>query len=212
MPNRMMANRRSPVLLALLVAGLALSSAALAQVTRVAVFPFDVPASAQAYQLGLSGAVQRSLNQIPNVYAAPVGDVALVANRAVATEQDVERTVGRLFDASALITGEVTLAGGGVAATVNVEIGGGVQTVQASGEDPATLAAATSRQYQLRLGDPAIMQDPEMAEVVQRAQAVTQEDLAAVDVEINPRYGDWDVDHGGVVPEVPEWIRFDTAG
>lgn len=77
---------------------------------------------------------------------------------------------------------------------------------------PATLAAATSRQYQLRLGDPAIMQDPEMAEVVQRAQAVTQEDLAAVDVEVNPRYGDWDVDNGGVVPEVPEWIRFDTAG
>ncbi len=142
MPNRMMANRRSPVLLALLVAGLALSSAALAQVTRVAVFPFDVPASAQAYQLGLSGAVQRSLNQIPNVYAAPVGDVALVANRAVATEQDVERTVGRLFDASALITGQVTLAGGGVSATVNVEIGGGVQTVEASGQDPQSLASA----------------------------------------------------------------------
>lgn len=76
---------------------------------------------------------------------------------------------------------------------------------------PATLAAATSRQYQLRLGDPAIMQDPEMADVVQRAQSVTQEDLAAVDVEVNPRYGAWDVDNGGVVPQVPEWIRSETA-
>lgn len=145
MPTRCLPNRR-PLLIALLVAGLALASAASAQVTRLAVFPFDVPASAQAYQLGLSSALQRALNQIPNVYAAPVGDVALVANRAVATEQDVEQTVGRLFDASALITGQVTLAGGGVAATVNVEIGGGVQTVEASGEDPASLATALATQ------------------------------------------------------------------
>src|SRR5690606_36078950 len=106
----------------------------------------DAPASAQAYQLGLSGSLQRALNQVPNVYAAPVGDVALVANRAVATEQDVEQTVGRLFDASALITGQVTLAGGGVRATVNVEIGGGTRTVEAAGEDPASLATSLATQ------------------------------------------------------------------
>ena len=137
-----MPQSRRALIIALLIACLGLASAASAQVTRVAVFPFDVPAAAQAYQLGLSGALQRSLNQLPGVFAAPVGDVALVANRALANEMDVDGTVGRLFDASALVTGQVTLAGGGVAATVNVEIGGGVQTVTGNGQDPASLAVA----------------------------------------------------------------------
>lgn len=71
----------------------------------------------------------------------------------------------------------------------------------------ATLEAARSRQYQGNLSNPAIFQDPAMADVLARAQSVTEADLAAVQVEVNPRYGSWDVANGGVVPGVPEWIQ-----
>ncbi len=131
----------------LVVLGAALLNVAAAQVTRVAVFPFDVAAATQAYQLGLPSALQRALDQLPDVYAPPVGDVALVANKALDAEADVNQTVGRLFDAGALVTGKVSLAGGGGAqATVNVEIAGAVQTVQASGASPAELAVAVAEQ------------------------------------------------------------------
>src|SRR5690606_24904929 len=106
---------------ALIFVVLATLSTAMAQVSRVVVFPFDADATSQAYQLGLASALQRALNQIPGVYAPPVGDTALVANRAVAVGVDVNETVGRLFNASALVTGQVTLAGGGVRAVVNVK-------------------------------------------------------------------------------------------
>src|SRR5690606_14169745 len=135
--------------------GAALLNVAAAQVTRVAVFPFDVAASTQAYQLGLPGALQRALNQLPGIYAVPVGDVALVANKALDAELDVNATVGRHFDAGALVTGQVALAGGGgVQATVNVEIAGGVQPLQASGADPAELAVALAEQL-ARVVEPA---------------------------------------------------------
>ncbi|WP_156875818.1 hypothetical protein [Ornithinimicrobium pekingense] len=73
----------------------------------------------------------------------------------------------------------------------------------------ATLEAARSRQYQERLGDMTLLQDPAMSEVVERAQTLlaTPDALAAVDVEVNPRYGSWDIAGGGVVPRIPEWIR-----
>lgn len=71
----------------------------------------------------------------------------------------------------------------------------------------ATVEAARSRTYQGALGNPAIFQDPAMGEVLARAQAVTEADLAEIDVEVNPRYGSWDVAGGGVVPGVPEWIK-----
>lgn len=71
----------------------------------------------------------------------------------------------------------------------------------------ATLAATRSRQYQSALNDPAIFQDPALSDVLVRAQSVTPEDLAAVDVEVNPRYGTWDVGNGGIVQGVPAWIQ-----
>ncbi|HZW99728.1 MAG TPA: hypothetical protein VFF10_06670, partial [Trueperaceae bacterium] len=113
----------------LVVVSAAILNFAAAQVTRVAVFPFDAGANTQAYQLGLPSAVQRALNQVPNVYAPPIGDVALVANKALDAEADVNQTVRRLFDAGALVTGQVTLGGGGVQAVVNVDMAGAVQTV-----------------------------------------------------------------------------------
>ncbi len=71
----------------------------------------------------------------------------------------------------------------------------------------ATLEAARSRQYQGMLSDPTVFQDPAMADVLARAQSVTQADLDEIEVEVNPRYGAWDVANGGMVPGVPEWIQ-----
>lgn len=71
----------------------------------------------------------------------------------------------------------------------------------------ASLDAGRSRQYQQQLGDPAILQDPAMQEVLVRAQSVTNDDLAAIDVDVNPRYGTWDVANGGLVPGTPAWIQ-----
>lgn len=75
----------------------------------------------------------------------------------------------------------------------------------------ATLDATRSRQYQTTLSNPTAFQDPAMADVLARAQAVTQEDLAAVQVEVNPRFGTWDADNGGLSPEVPAWIQTSPA-
>lgn len=140
-----MPTRTKTFVSALLLCALATVSTALAQVSRVVVFPFDADATSQAYQLGLSSALQRSLNQIPGLYSPPVGDTALVANRAVAAGGDVEQTVGRLFNAGALVTGQVSLAGGGVRAVVNVDIAGGTQVVDVSGPDPAAVAVAVAK-------------------------------------------------------------------
>lgn len=106
---------------------------------RVAILPFDVDASVQAYQLGLSAALQHALNQIPGVYAPPVGDTALVANKAAGADQDALSVVGRLFDATAIVTGQVASGGGGVRAVLNVTVGGATTTIEAQGADPATL-------------------------------------------------------------------------
>ena len=139
-----MPTRTKSFVSALLFLALATVSTAMAQVTRVVVFPFDADAASQAYQLGLASALQRSLNQIPGVYSPPVGDTALVANRAVSVGVDVDETVGRLFNASALVTGQVSLAGGGVRAVVNVTIAGGTQVVDVSGPDPAAVAVGVA--------------------------------------------------------------------
>lgn len=81
-----------------------------------------------------------------------------------------------------------------------------------SDPNPATMDAERSRLYQSKLGDVATLQDPAMADVLARAQAVTEEDLAAVDVDVNPRYGTWDVANGGLVPKTPAWIQSSGEG
>lgn len=75
----------------------------------------------------------------------------------------------------------------------------------------ATVDAARSRQYQQTLGDPGLLQDPAMADAVARAQAITEEDVAALEVDVNPRYGEWDVTSGGLAPVVPDWIQADSS-
>ncbi|HRQ10012.1 MAG TPA: tetratricopeptide repeat protein [Trueperaceae bacterium] len=113
-------------------------------VTRVVILPFDTDATVSPYQLGLPTALQHALNQVPNLYAPPVGDAALVANKAAAAQLDVGATIGRLFDANAVITGRVATGGGGVKATINVAIGGAVKPVEVQGATPAALATAAA--------------------------------------------------------------------
>ena len=75
----------------------------------------------------------------------------------------------------------------------------------------ATVDSATARQYLQSLNDPAVMQDPGMADAVAKMQAVTEETFEQIDVEVNPRYGEWDVSTG-VVPSTPSWIKSDQSG
>lgn len=129
--------------LALLLPGLALAQGA-QDPTRVVILPFDADSAVSAYQLGLPTALQHALNQVPGLYVPPVGDAALMANKATDAEQDVQALLGRVFDADAIITGRVSTGGGGVVAELNVSIGGAVQPLQVSGADPASLAAAAA--------------------------------------------------------------------
>ncbi|NLG09478.1 MAG: tetratricopeptide repeat protein [Deinococcales bacterium] len=144
----MMLRRRFPFLFALLAIVSALPGAALAQgasePTRVVILPFDTDAAVSSYQLGLPTALQHALNQLPGLYVPPVGDAALVANKATDSGQDVQALLGRLFDADAVVTGRVTTGGGGVVADINVALGGAVTPHQVSGADPAALAVAAA--------------------------------------------------------------------
>lgn len=47
----------------------------------------------------------------------------------------------------------------------------------------------------------------DMQPILGALQAVTVEDIDALPVEVNPRFGTWDGANGGVVPEVPAWIQ-----
>ena len=48
--------------------------------------------------------------------------------------------------------------------------------------------------------------DPQMQPVIAQLQGITQEDVNALDVQVNPRFGAWDPQAGQVVPQVPSWI------
>lgn len=75
-------------------------------------------------------------------------------------------------------------------------------------DDPNELAldSARFRHYAAILQAPGIQEDPEMAPVLERLNAVTQEDITSLDVQVNRRFGTWDAEQGGVVAEVPAWI------
>ncbi len=142
---------RTPSLLTTLLTLLAatfLTGAAFAQgatePTRVVILPFDADGAVAGYQLGLPTAMQHALNQIPGVYVPPIGDAALMANKAADTGQEVEPLLVRVFNADAVVTGRVVAGGGGVMAEINVMVGGAVQPTQVQGAGPAELAAAAA--------------------------------------------------------------------
>jgi hypothetical protein len=69
------------------------------------------------------------------------------------------------------------------------------------------LDSARFRHYASILQAPGIQEDPAMGPVLEQLNAVTQQDILDLDVEVNPRYGTWAPEQGGVVAEVPSWIR-----
>ncbi|MEJ2287144.1 MAG: tetratricopeptide repeat protein [Deinococcales bacterium] len=133
-------------LLPLLVAVSALAYAQPAP-TRVVVMPFDANASASTYQLGLPTALQRALNEIPNVYVPAVGDVALVMQKANQAGKNEQAEVRALFSPDAVVQGTVTGSGADVGVTMTLDQAGKKQTVTARITDgkPASLARAAAK-------------------------------------------------------------------
>lgn len=69
-----------------------------------------------------------------------------------------------------------------------------------------TVQAVSAQRYLSLINDQATMSDEELAPVVAELQTLTQEDLGALPVEVNPRFGSWSPAGDGVLPQVPEWI------
>jgi hypothetical protein len=69
-----------------------------------------------------------------------------------------------------------------------------------------TVDVARARQYQTLLQDPQVMEDPAVAEAVSSLQEITVADIEDLDVQVNPRYGDFDPQTASIVPEDPKWI------
>ena len=115
--------------------------------TRVVVMPFDAGSASATYQLGLPTALQRSLNEIPNLYVPPVGDAALVMQKAQQAGKDPLATVRSLFGADAVVGGKVDGSGNTVTVTLTLDQGGKKQTLtaQASDGQPASVARAAAK-------------------------------------------------------------------
>lgn len=137
--------RRLPLLLALVALwSLAQPVLAQAETTRIVILPFSVPEGSEALVFGLPTALQRSLNTVDGWYVPPVGDAALLSNRALQAGLDVSETLLELFDADVLISGQAR-AGSDAAASL-VLVGPAVLTpeltVGADTGEPSALVGA----------------------------------------------------------------------
>lgn len=70
-----------------------------------------------------------------------------------------------------------------------------------------TIDVARTRQYLTILQDPEVLAEPDMAEALSQLQTIQAPDIAAIVDEISPRYGDFDVETGNIVPSIPAWIE-----
>ncbi len=123
---------------------LLLASFALAQdARRVVILPFNTDDASQVYGLGLATALQRSLNVLDGVYAPPIGDALLFTQSLIAQDAVSTEAIAAAFDASAVVSGEVTASG--AAATIVLGFAGPdypeltTLTVSAPLEPPAGL-------------------------------------------------------------------------
>ena len=76
------------------------------------------------------------------------------------------------------------------------------------GEEPNQLTVDVARYqyYASILNSPDAASDPALADVMTKMQGF-QADIAAQDVQVNPRFGAWDPASGQVVAQVPSWIQ-----
>jgi len=130
-----------------MVASLALAQSSTQATTRVVIEPFDANASVATLQLGLPTALQRALNEIPNVYVPAIGDVALVMQKAQQAGKSQQATMRALFSPDVVIQGTVSGSGSGMSVSLTVDRAGSPQTLTARAPDgtPATLARAAAR-------------------------------------------------------------------
>lgn len=115
-----------------------------AQVNRVIVLPFDSSSALEGLQVGLPTAVQLSLHQLDGVFVPSIGDAALVASKAQRAEQDVFGTIADLFNAHAIVSGEIQRTATGYVAEILVQSGGSEHYLQASGANPRELVQNTA--------------------------------------------------------------------
>ncbi len=69
-----------------------------------------------------------------------------------------------------------------------------------------TVQAVTFQEYGALLGDQEALADEELAPVIAELQTLSAEDIGALEVEVNPRFGSWSASGDGVLPQVPGWI------
>ncbi len=98
------------VLVALLFAALASSAGAQNDPARVVIVPFQGPAELAPWEVGIPAGLQRALNAVPGVYAPPIGDPAVLAERAAEAGLDPVATVHEAFRATAIVTGAIARA------------------------------------------------------------------------------------------------------
>lgn len=132
--------------------------------------------------------LQEAVGQIDSVAANPTGVPGLVYEAAVVD----------LIDSAFR---------GSPYSVTDAQLTATMQEAGLDGEPNAlTLDSARFRHYASILQAPGIQEDPAMAPVLVQLNAVTQQDILDLDVEVNPRYGTWEPEQGGVVAEVPSWI------
>ena len=135
--------RLCPILTTLLFLVLSLASA---QVTRIAILPFDAQGSTDTYGFGMATALQRSLNVIDNVYAAPVGDTFLYTRQLIEEGRVSVTAVADAFGAGVVVSGRLAVQEG--AAVVVVSFAGPRYpeakdvTLNVASSSPAALTAA----------------------------------------------------------------------
>ncbi|MDZ7800715.1 MAG: tetratricopeptide repeat protein [Trueperaceae bacterium] len=118
-----------PILAVFLATVLMAFSAAAAQAepTRIVIVPLQGPSELSTWSLGLSAGLGRSLNAIDGVYAPPIGDALILANRASEAGLDTAAVLHERFRAASVLGGRVASAPSGIDLTLERYGNGGVQ-------------------------------------------------------------------------------------
>ncbi len=182
------------VRLALLFGLIALGTTSIAQnfaqdtpsVERIVVLPFNASGNTAPYGAGLATAIQRSLNVIDAVYAPPVGDTLFVTRRLESGGQLTAANVASAYDASAVVSGQITANGNAAQLQLGFASGdfGTVRDVVVQGNlnQPQQLVSqvvnAVVRELGLRVGgqdrrelDEVLTQTPSLPSLASVAQA-----------------------------------------
>ncbi len=153
------------------------------EVTRLPVLAFDAQGNAAPYRLGIATGLQRVLNVIDGVYAPPVGDTLLVAQRFEGQGTLSPEVFAEAYDAAALVSGVVEVSGN--QAQVQIIFAGPdyptprVVTVNGALDAPGALLTSVTNTVVSELGLSVSAQDREQIDAV-LAQTPPLENLSAV--------------------------------